>query len=80
MKDLKSFKNTSKESENIVDKYKDLSEEELLDLLIKQVKTAKENGELDSEQTKNFVRLISPKLTDEQRQKLETVMKIADIS
>lgn len=80
MKDLKSFKNTSKESENIVDKYKDLSEEELLDLLIKQVKTAKENGELDPEQTKNFVRLISPKLTDEQRQKLETVMKIADIS
>ena len=51
MKDLKSFKNTAQSPEETLNKYKDLTDDELIGLLISQVKKAKENGELDAEQT-----------------------------
>lgn len=79
MKDLKSFKNTVQSPEETLNKYKDLTDDELIGLLISQVKKAKENGELDAEQTKRFVEIVSPRLTEEQRQKLDAVMKMADM-
>ena len=79
MKDLKSFKNTAQSPEETLNKYKDLTDDELIGLLISQVKKAKENGELDTEQTKRFVEIVSPRLTEEQRQKLDAVMKMADM-
>ncbi|CDB26602.1 unknown [Firmicutes bacterium CAG:552] len=79
MKDLKSFKNTAQSPEETLNKYKDLTDDELIGLLISQVKKAKEKGELDAEQTKRFVEIVSPRLTEEQRQKLDAVMKMADM-
>ena len=79
MKDLKSFKNTAQSPEETLNKYKDLTDDELIGLLISQVKKAKENGELDAEKTKRFVEIVSPRLTEEQRQKLDAVMKMADM-
>ncbi len=79
MKDLKSFKNTVQSPEETLNKYKDLTDDELIGLLISQVKKAKENGELDAEQTKRFVEIVSPRLTEEQQQKLDAVMKMADM-
>lgn len=79
MKDLKSFKNTAQSPEETLNKYKDLTDDELIGLPISQVKKAKENGELDAEQTKRFVEIVSPRLTEEQRQKLDAVMKMADM-
>ena len=58
MKDLKSFKNTAQSPEETLNKYKDLTDDELIGLLISQVKKAKENGELDAEQTKRFVEIV----------------------
>lgn len=78
MKELKNF--SAKECNNdftddellegVVGKYKNKSEEELINELNKAVKNAKDDGSFDEESLENFAQLVSPHLSDAQREKL----------
>lgn len=78
MKELKNFSakecnndfNDNEFLEGIVGKYKDKSEDELMTELGKAVKNAKEDGSFNEESLENFAELVSPHLSDEQREKL----------
>ncbi len=56
--------------EGVVGKYKDKSEDELMAELSKAVENAKKDGSFDEESLENFAELVSPHLSEEQREKL----------
>ncbi len=60
--------------EDLMDKYKNYSQEELIQEFIKESKKQKENGELNSFQIENIKNTLSPYLTDSQKQNLNNLM------
>ena len=57
-----------------MDKYKNYSQEELIQEFIKESKKQKQNGELNSFQIENIKNTLSPYLTDSQKQNLNNLM------
>lgn len=57
-------------------KYAGLSEDELADELIRSVKEAKRNGTFDASRMQAFVQMVSPRLTPEKREKLQSIIKV----
>lgn len=86
--DFRSYKNEKKEpkteSANInredvlktAESYKDKSETELLNDILKLAKEQKSNGALSDENLKSFSDSVSPMLNEEQRKRLETVLSM----
>ncbi|MCL2822016.1 MAG: hypothetical protein FWD86_02325 [Firmicutes bacterium] len=87
MKELKGFK-VEKEAVKALDeagigqdyakKYDGYSEDDLIGVLAKSVKKAKEDGTYSKADMDNFISLISPKLTDVQRVKLSNLTKLIE--
>lgn len=84
MRQLKNFssgknKQNSNETVNaVMGKYGSMNEEQLIDELIKKVNEQKSNGTYDKKQIENFVKIISPKLNEKQRQKLKKMVDFID--
>ena len=57
-------------------KYAGLSEDELADELIKSVRESKRNGTFDAARMQAFVQMVSPRLSPEKREKLESIIKV----
>lgn len=85
MKSLSDFSKEKLEKENkkiseddikeAYDKYKDLSEDELLSTLFKEVDKQKQNGTFDLENLKSLVSSMSPMLTDEQLNNINNLLE-----
>ncbi len=84
---MKELKNFSAENGDITDrdvveqavnKYKDKDELELVSELEKAVARAKADGSFDREAIDNFARLVSPYLSDEQREKLDNLIAVIE--
>lgn len=84
---MKELKNFSAENGDIsdrdvvkqaVNKYKDKDEPELVSELEKAVARAKADGSFDREAIDNFARLVSPYLSDEQREKLDNLIAVIE--
>ena len=84
---MKELKNFSAENGDITDrdvveqavnKYKDKDELELVSELEKAVARAKADGSFDREAIDNFARLVSPYLSDEQREKLDNLFAVIE--
>lgn len=70
------------EEENIrekVDYYSSMSENQLYDELFKEVVKGKQNGTLTREGLMNFYNMVIPLLNEQQRQKLDEIIKKLDI-
>ena len=78
MRRLKNFSapksNDSTIPNDVMKKYGGMREEQLVDELMKKVREQKQNGSYDEAQMQNFVKLISPHLSDEQRKKLMSLI------
>ena len=59
-------------------KYGNLSEDALVGRLVEMVKAQKQNGTFDEVQLLGFVNTLSPHLSAQQRQKLESVLGMID--
>ena len=57
-------------------KYNWMHENQLIDELMKKVKEQKQNGTFDVESIENFVKNVSPHLSNEQRQKLKNLITV----
>ena len=64
--------------EDAVEKYGDMSEDELLVALSQSIKKSKREGTFDENQIRSFVSMLSPHLSDEQRKKLSAVLSTID--
>ena len=70
------------DEENIrekVDYYSSMSENQLYDDLFKEVVKGKQNGTLTREGLMNFYNMVIPLLNEQQRQKLDEIIKKLDI-
>ncbi len=83
MRQLKNFcsKNEKGKTDNetlntVMGKYGGMKEDQLIDELMKRVREQKANGTYDPEQMESFVRTISPRLSKEQRQKLNNIIGV----
>ena len=79
MRRLKNFSSTNNSSasgvpNDIVKKYGGMCEDQLVEELMKKVREQKQNGSYDEAQMQNFVKIISPHLSDEQRKKLMSLI------
>ena len=63
---------------DFVDKYGQLSEQDLLAEMLKLVATKKAEGNFDAEKIKQMAGAISPLLDQEQKQKMENLLKYLD--
>ena len=85
MKSLSDFSKEKLEKENkkiseddikeAYDKYKNLSEDELLSTPFKEVDKQKQNGTFDLENLKSLVSSMSPMLTDEQLNNINNLLE-----
>lgn len=87
MRELRNFKKdkepkASEDDKNIVrdyiGKYDNFNEDQLIAELIRSVKKSKDEGIYSKEQMKNFIELMSPQLSDEQRKKLSNLVMLID--
>lgn len=62
--------------DDVVGKYRDKNEEELMSELKKAVKAAKEDGTFNEQSIENFADLVSPYLSDEQKEKLSGLISV----
>ncbi len=62
------------EYQQTIDKYKDLSQQELYGELLKHANDLKSQGKLDSNTLNTISNTLSPMLNDEQKQLLETLI------
>ncbi len=65
-------------SSEAIEKYGDMSEDELLRALSQSIKRSKSEGTFDEAQLRSFVSLLSTKLNEEQRRKLNAVLSSID--
>ena len=61
-----------------IEKYSSLSEDELVNQLLANVREQKANGTFDASRLKNLIASISPALNETQRAKLNDVMRLID--
>ena len=80
---LKNFKCSSKQEisdneivEEVIGKYRDMTEDELLAELVKVAKSSKENGTFDENAIENFLQIVSPQLSDEQKAKMSNLISV----
>ena len=83
MKQLKNFsyeqKNDIKDEElldGVIGKYKDKDEDELVGELIKAARKAKEDGSFSEQSLEEFFTLVSPHLSEEQKNKLSNLISV----
>ena len=74
---IKDFKKENKEEEvkQTVDKYKNLSKDQLMQELLLTVSKQKQNGTFDKDQLLSSLSLIAPSLTCEQKAKLYSIVE-----
>ena len=74
---IKDFKKENKEEQvkQTVDKYKNLSKDQLMQELLLTVSRQKQNGTFDKDQLLSSLSLISPSLTNEQRTNLYSLVE-----
>ena len=73
---IKDFKKTEQEDVmQTYDKYKNLSKDQLMQELLLTVSRQKQNGTFDKDQLLSSISLISPSLTNEQREKLYSLVE-----
>ena len=74
---IKDFKKENKEEQvkQTVDKYKNLSKDQLMQELLLTVSRQKQNGTFDKDQLLSSLSLIAPSLTNEQREKLYSLVE-----
>lgn len=74
---IKDFKKENKEEQvkQTVDKYKNLSKDQLMQELLLTVSRQKQNGTFDKDQLLSSLSLIAPSLSLEQRQKLFSLLE-----
>jgi hypothetical protein len=73
---IKDFKKTEQEDvKQTFDKYKNLSKDELMSELLFTVNKQKQNGTFDKEQLLSTLALISPSLSEEQKQRLYSLVE-----
>lgn len=80
---LKNFKCSSRQDfsdnevvEEAIGKYKDKTEDELLAELVNVAKKAKENGTFDQNSIENFLQIVSPQLSEAQKEKMESLISV----
>ncbi len=83
MRQLKNFSNKKSKTvddkeviEDYMGKYKGYSQEQLIDQLMKSIRQSRENGTYSQEQMETFVQMVSPQLTQAQRDKLDNMIKL----
>ena len=67
-------KEFSQNIENLYDKYKDFSQDELMQELAKNVNIQKQNGTFDFEHISNSVNMILPYLNEQQKQTIISLL------
>ncbi len=63
---------------DFVDKYGELSEQELITEMLKLVANKKSEGNFDAEKIKQMAGVLSPLLDQEQQQKMQNILKYLD--
>lgn len=63
------------EYNDTINKYKDLSQEELYSELFSQASNLKSQGKLDSQMLENFSTTLAPMLNDEQKKLLNSIIE-----
>lgn len=85
MKQLRNFKKTNsipdefahnRQMQDAISKYGNLDENALVDALIQNVKTQRQNGTYSQEQMTSYVQMLSPHLSHAQKEKLENIINI----
>jgi len=83
MRQLKNFSNKDESTVNDNDvvkkyagKYDGFSEDQLVDELIKTVRKAKQSDSYSEEQLQLFINMISPQLSEGQKAKLDSMVKL----
>ena len=74
-KDLPPIPDNLKEN---IGKYQGMGEDALVTQLMNQVNESKRNGTYNSAELKNFVKMVSPHLTREQKGKLERLVGVIE--
>lgn len=88
-RDFKSFINQNKHTldenkdkvedyQNIINKYKDMDNNQLMQNLFKEASKLKQEGKLKHDQLENLSSTLSPFLNDEQKDMLESLIKAID--
>lgn len=73
-KQEKSESDFSQNVGDLYDKYKNLSQDELMQQLAKNVREQKQNGTFDFEHISNSINMILPYLSDEQKQTILSLL------
>ena len=74
--DEKTQKNFSENIENLYDKYKNLTQEELMQELAKNVAKQKQNGTFDFDNISQSINAILPYLSEEQKQNIMSLLSV----
>lgn len=86
MKNLKNFKAdnippnlaSNEELTKALNKYGNMNEDALVEQLVTQIRTSKQNGTYNPEQMQGYITLLSPHLSSSQSEKLKNIIKIID--
>ncbi|MBE5731153.1 MAG: hypothetical protein E7350_04315 [Clostridiales bacterium] len=62
--------------DQVMDKYRNKSEEELIESLMEAARNAKKDGSFDEQSLSSFVSLVSPHLSDSQKDKLSNLISV----
>lgn len=73
-----SIKPTTEQIESIVESYKDLSQPELLQELLKQTKNQKAKGNLNNNNIEQLISTLRPMLNEEQKNNLDAIKKLLE--
>lgn len=73
-----SIKPTTEQIESIVENYKNLSQPELLQELLKQTKNQKARGNLSNEKIDQLISTLRPMLNEEQKNNLDSIKKLLE--
>lgn len=85
MRQLRNFKNTAAKTgidkddpklKEAMDKYGGMGEDELIDQLMKSVKTSRANGTYNPQQMSTYVQMLRPHISDVQYEKLKNIINI----
>ena len=61
-----------------IDKYKDMGEDALVNQLMSKVQTSKQNGTYNSKDLDNFVKMVSPHLNRQQKERLQRLVGVIE--
>lgn len=77
-KTLNENKEKASEYQNLIDKYKNMGNDELMSNLLSEANKLKQQGKLDSDQLNNLSSTLSPFLNNEQKDMLANLIKAID--